>query len=308
MFIRKLNKKNSVLFLTLEFLNLVTIMKKTSFFLVAALACLILTCCAVSRPGSSKPEEKLNWKLGAQSYTFRLYTLAEALDKIANCDLRYVEAFPGQVVGAGSEEKFNYTLSAAGKTLVRKLLKEKGITLYAFGVTGGKDEAEWEQIFAFAKEMGIKVITCEPQEEHLDIVSKLCDKYNVKAAIHNHPNPSHYWNPDVVLNALKGRSAKMGAAADVGHWMRSGLDPVACLKQLEGRVIHAHFKDLNAFGDKRAHDVHWGTGKLPIREVIAELKRQKFDGMLSAEYEYNWKNNESDVKTSVANFRNLFDK
>lgn len=162
-----------------------------------------------------------------------------------------------------------------------------------------------KKIFAFAKEMGIQVITCEPQESHLDIVSALCDKYNVKAALHNHPDPSHYWKPEVVLNALKGRSKNMGAAADVGHWMRSGLDPVTCLKQLEGRVIHSHFKDLNEFGDKKAHDVHWGTGKLPIKEVIAELKRQKFKGMLSAEYEYNWENSVTDVKQSAANFRAL---
>ncbi|MFD1771806.1 sugar phosphate isomerase/epimerase family protein [Sphingobacterium suaedae] len=280
-------------------------MKKSTFYVLALLFSLLVSSCGASKQTVSRPEEALNWKLGAQSYTFRLFTLAEALDKIDSCGLRYVEAFPGQTVGAGNSEKFNYTLSSEGKALVKKLVKEKGMTLYAFGVTGGKDAAEWEQIFAFAKEMGIQVITCEPREEHLDIVSALCEKYNVRAAIHNHPNPSHYWDPEVVLDALKGRSAKMGAAVDVGHWMRSGLDPVACLKKLEGHIIHSHFKDLNGFGDKKAHDVHWGTGKLPIREVVAELKRQKFSGMLSAEYEYNWENNKDDVRTSVANFREL---
>lgn len=251
------------------------------------------------------PEEHLNWKLGSQAYTFRLFTFAEALDKIDSADLRFVEAFPGQVVGAGNEEQFTYTLSKEGRDLVRKLLTERGITLHAFGVVNGKDAEEWEQIFAFAQDMGVKIINCEPKTEHLDIVSALCEKYDVRAAIHNHPEPSQYWKPAVVLAALEGRSPKMGAAVDVGHWMRSGLDPVACLKELEGKIIHAHFKDLNAFGDKKAHDVHWGTGKLPINEVIAELKRQNFDGMLSAEYEYNWENNQPDVAQSVKNLRQL---
>lgn len=251
------------------------------------------------------PEDLLNWKLGSQAYTFRLFTFAEALAKIDSADLQFVEAFPGQVVGAGNEEQFTYTLSKEGRDLVRNLLTERGITLHAFGVVNGKDAEEWEQIFAFAQDMGVKIINCEPKAEHLDIVSALCEKYDIRAAIHNHPEPSRYWKPEVVLEALEGRSPKMGAAVDVGHWMRSGLDPVACLKQLEGKIIHAHFKDLNAFGDKKAHDVHWGTGKLPINEVIAELKRQNFDGMLSAEYEYNWENNQPDVAQSVKNLRQL---
>lgn len=251
------------------------------------------------------PEEQLNWKLGAQAYTFRMFTFAEALDKIDSADLRYVEAFPGQTVGAGSDEKLTYTLSEEGRELVRKLLKEHDITLHAFGVINGNSAEEWEQIFAFAQDMGIKVITCEPEQKDLDIVSDLCEKYDIKAAFHNHPDPSIYWKPETVLAAQEGRSSKMGAAADVGHWMRSGLDPVECLKKLDGKIIHSHFKDLNEFGNKEAHDVPWGTGKLPIKEVIKELKRQNFDGMLSAEYEYNWENNQGDVAESARNFREL---
>lgn len=278
---------------------------KSIYALLLLLCCIHIASHAITKPKTKNPEEKLGWKLGAQAYTFRLFTFEEALAKIDSCNMSYVEAYPGQTLGAGSTEKFGYDLSPAGRQLVKKLLKERGITLHAFGVTNGKDAAEWEKIFAFAKEMGIQVITCEPQEGHLDIVSALCDKYKIKAALHNHPDPSIYWTPEVVLGALKGRSKYMGAAADVGHWMRSGLDPVDCLKKLEGKIFHSHFKDLNAFGDKKAHDVQWGTGKLPMQAVIQELKRQKFKGMLSAEYEYNWKNSMPDVKQSVLNFRAL---
>lgn len=280
-------------------------MKKITLTVLVAFVSIFFLSCATGKLVHNNPEEKLGWKLGSQAYTFRLFTFAQALDKIDSCDLRYVEAFSGQTVGAGSTEKMGYQLSAEGRDLVRKLLKERGITLHAFGVVGAKDADEWEKVFAFAKDMGVKVLNVEPSDEHLDIVSKLCDKYQIKAALHNHPQPSKYWTPDVVLKSLEGRSKLMGAAGDVGHWMRSGLDPVACLKQLEGHVFHLHFKDLNAFGDKKAHDVHWGTGKLPIEGVLAELKRQKYNGMFSAEYEYNWENNKEDVRQSVINFRKL---
>lgn len=280
-------------------------MKKISLFtLVVALGVLLLSF-GHSKSSKDRPEERLGWKLGAQAYTFRLFSFAEALDKLDSCNLGYVEAFPGQPIGAGSTERMGYQLSTEGRLHVKKLLKDKGVTLYAFGVVGGKDAEEWDKVFAFAKDMGIKVLNVEPSDAHLDIVSSLCDKYQIKAALHNHPEPSKYWKPEVVLSALEGRSKLMGAAADVGHWMRSGLDPVTCLKQLEGHVFHLHFKDLNEFGNKNAHDVRWGTGKLPLRGVIDELKRQKFKGMLSAEYEYNWENSKEDVRQSVINFRKL---
>lgn len=288
-------------------------MKQLTKFFVGcmAVALVIFASCSTNVPatkGASKakgpfPEEKLGWKLGSQAYTFRLFTFAEALDKIASANLRYVEAFPGQPVGAGSSEKMTYELSPEGRKLVKQLLKDRGITVHAYGVVGAKDEAEWEKVFQFAKDLGIEVINAEPAENQLDYLSKLCDQYNIKMAIHNHPEPSHYWNPDVVLKALEGRSQKMGAAADVGHWMRSGLNPIECLKKLEGRVYHVHFKDLNGFGDKKAHDVIWGTGKLGLKEVQAELKRQNFKGMISAEYEYNWENSLPEVTESVVNFR-----
>lgn len=280
-------------------------MRKINLFAFFVAISILTLSCATNKSLQGNPEERLGWKLGAQAYTFRLFSFAQALDKLDSCDLRYVEAFPGQTIGAGSTEKMGYELSTEGRTLVRRLLKEKGITLHAFGVVGAKDAEEWEKVFVFAKDMGIKVLNVEPSDAHLDIVSSLCDKYKIKAALHNHPDPSKYWKPEVVLDALKGRSKYMGAAADVGHWMRSGLDPIACLKQLEGHIFHLHFKDLNEFGNKKAHDVHWGTGKLPLQGVIDELKRQKFKGMLSAEYEYNWENSKEDVCVSVANFRKL---
>lgn len=277
-----------------------------------AIAIVLFTSCStngkVSAAGSTKakgpfPEEKLGWKLGSQAYTFRLFSFAEALDKIASANLRYVEAFPGQTIGAGSTEKMTYELSPEGRKLVKQLLKDRGITIHAYGVVGAKDEAEWEKVFQFAKDLGVQVINAEPSEEQLDYLSKLCDKYDIKLAIHNHPDPSHYWNPDVILKALEGRSPRMGAAADVGHWMRSGLNPIESLKKLDGKIFHVHFKDLNEFGNKKAHDVVWGTGKLGMKDVIAELKRQNFKGMLSAEYEYNWENSLPEVTESVVNFR-----
>jgi sugar phosphate isomerase/epimerase len=136
----------------------------------------------------------------------------------------------------------------------------------------------------------------------MDVVEKLAKEYNIKVAIHNHPGPNNfYWQPETVLAAVKGRSPLLGACADVGHWVRSGLDPVECLKKLEGRVITLHFKDLNEPGLK-AHDVPWGTGISNAKGMLAELKRQNFQGAICVEYEYNWDNSAPEIAKSAAWF------
>ena len=93
----------------------------------------------------------------------------------------------------------------------------------------------------------------------------------------------------------------LGACADVGHYVRSGLDPVECLKKLEGRLIALHFKDLNEKSLK-AHDVPWGTGISNVKGMLAELKRQKFKGVFCVEYEYNWENSMPEIAECVKFF------
>jgi sugar phosphate isomerase/epimerase len=135
----------------------------------------------------------------------------------------------------------------------------------------------------------------------LDLVEKLCQEYQIRVAIHNHPKPSRYWNPETVLAAVKGRSPLMGSCADIGHWMRSGLEPLECIRMLEGRVICLHFKDLNA-KDPEAHDVPWGTGAANSKGIMAELKRQKFHGAFCIEYEYHWENSLPEIAQCVQFF------
>jgi len=252
-----------------------------------------------------QPERKLGWTLSAQTYTFNRFTFFEAVDKTLSAGLHSVEAYPGQQLGGDMEGAMDYNMDAAKRKAILKALKEKGVKLSAFGVVNGNNEAEWTQIFEFAKAMGIKVINTEPKAELMPMIGRLAGQYKIKVGIHNHPQPSHYWSPQVVLDAIAAADSKyVGGCADIGHWVRSGLDPVESLKQYEGHLVSLHFKDL-AEKSRKTHDVHWGTGVCNVEGVIAELKRQGFKGNISAEYEHNWEDNAGDVKQSVTNFRNI---
>lgn len=227
--------------------------------------------------------QKADWKVGIQTYTFHNSTLMETLDKTRQLGLGYAEAFFFQELGAPfpKETYLNYDLSDDDCALLRHEFKKRGIKPIAFGVASyGKNE-EWDAFFAFAHKIGAQIVTVEPELNQLDYVESLAKKYNMEVAIHNHPNPSIYASADVVVKALKGRSPLMGVCADIGHWKRVGEDPMVNLRKLDGRIKVAHLKDLN----KQMVDATWGTGILPVKAVVNELKRQGFKGLISIEYE-----------------------
>jgi sugar phosphate isomerase/epimerase len=246
--------------------------------------------------------DSLGWRLGSQAYTFRVFSLEEALAKMKSIGLKYVELFPGQKITKAGTATTAFTATAEDRALIKKLLKDNDIKPVCYGVVSGKNEEEWRAIFEFAKDIGIEHITTEPPMNQLETVDKFCKEYNIKAALHNHPVPTTYWHPAIILDQLKGRSNMIGVCGDIGHWVRSGLDPITCIKELKGRILAFHVKDLHTFGVKSAHDVPWGTGVSNISGVLNELKQQGFKGYFSAEYEYQWDNNLPPVQESTQYF------
>ncbi len=261
--------------------------------LFAAIAVALL--CGVVLAGFGQPQTKarddsaaegLGWKLATQAWTFRDRTAMESVATASRLGLKYIEMYPGQDLGKSFPgAKVGPELTASQREELRKQLAEHHIRLMNFGVVNFKnDEAAARRVFEFAKDMGIETITCEPEMNAWDLVEKLAEEFKINAACHDHPKPSTYWNPDTVLEAIKGRSKRLGACADTGHWTRSGLLPVECLIKLEGHIISLHFKDI-APADAKGIDQPWGTGTANARGILEELKRQGFKGVISLEYE-----------------------
>lgn len=238
------------------------------------------------------PEANLTngFALGCQAYSFRLYTVFEAIEKTAASGAKVIELYPGQKFSAENPVGFTHESPAELREKLKAKLKEHGLVVVAYGVVGlNKDEKANRKVFDFAKEMGIKVINSEPQPDALDAVEKLVKEYDIKVGIHNHPrranDPSYkIWDPNWVLEMVRDRDPRIGSCADIGHWVRSGLKPVDCLKILKGRVVSSHLKDL---GDK-LHDQVFGTGKSDIAGILEFYKENKMDGPISIEYEHNW--------------------
>jgi sugar phosphate isomerase/epimerase len=240
-----------------------------------------------------------HWILGVQLWTFMKFDFLKALSKVDSTDLRDVEAYSGQPLGGGMKGTFGPDMDTASKNRIKQLLEGTGIHIVAMGVIIPKDLNEWKKYFEFAKEFHMKYLTAEPIKTQWGMVDSLAGIYGIKVAIHDHPKPNVYWHPDSVLAAIQGHP-NIGSCADIGHWVRNGLDPVECLKKLEGHVYGVHLKDVVKADDVTAADTVVGKGVINWTPIFQELARQKFTGMMSIEHESNWYNSVPDIDSTIA--------
>ena len=244
------------------------------------------------------PDVTANWKIGVQMWTFRMFSFAEALDKVDSAGVKYIEAFWGQRLGGGMKDSFGIGMSADSRAKLKQLLQAKGISIVAMGVISPSTKDEWQKAFDLAKEFGLSYITAEPHKDQWNMVDSMAGSYGIKVAIHDHPKPNVYWSPDSVLAAVNGHP-NIGSCADVGHWARNGLNPVDCLKKLEGHIYGVHLKDIKKFNDTESADTVVGKGVIDFPPIFQELKRQHFSGMFSIEHESNWYHSVPDVIATV---------
>ena len=246
-----------------------------------------------------------SFALGCQAYTFNRFSVFEAIEKTAQAGGRVIEFFPGQKLSADQPDvKWDHNATDDVIEKVKAKLAQHRIKAVNYGVVGiPKDEAQARKIFEFAKKLGLYGVTTESVDA-IDTIEKLVKEYDIRVGFHDHPkradNPNYrMWDPNYVLSVVKERDHRIGSCADTGHWVRSGLKPVECLRILKGRIISSHLKDLNEFGKPEAHDLPYGAGVSDVPAILDELKRQGFQGNISIEYEHNWEHSVPEVAQCI---------
>ena len=177
-------------------------------------------------------------------------------------------------------------------------MADAGVKVAACYCRAFDKEETCRRVFEFAKALGIETLDGEPPLAAFDMLERLCDEYQVNVAVHNHARPSRYWQPETLLSVFRGRSKRIGACRDTGHWARSGLQPIETLKKLQGRIITLDLKDVDAKGQC----VPFGTGKGDIRGILTELHRQAFHGVLGIEYDQASGNLDREIAQCVTYF------
>lgn len=221
--------------------------------------------------------------LGIQLYSLRGYKVDEALKHAKDLGLTRVEFYAGM---------YPLDADAAAIAAMNAKLADLGLSISAHGVNRfTKDAVANRKIFEFAKAAGITILTADPDPDSFASLDELVKEFDIRVAIHNH-GPTHRYNKAVdVLAAIEKHDARIGACADLGHFIRSGERPTEVIRLLAGRLYGVHLKDFADMREK-TRGVILGQGHLDAPAVMAALVQVGFpaDGALSIEYEENPQN------------------
>lgn len=164
-------------------------------------------------------------------------------------------------------------------------LDRAGIRCVSYYSATLKNEKDVDDAVRFAKLLGSSNITGDATGNVLHQIDQRLTQAGLTFGIHNHffPYKFAYESPEDVLNALSGLSKTMGATADTGHFASCGYDPVDAIRKLGPHLRMVHLKDIKAKGGEV--NVLLGSGIAKIPEVMQELHRQNFRGLIAVEYE-----------------------
>ncbi len=202
---------------------------------------------------------KGEFTIALQSSSMRPFTADEVLAAIHELGLPAVEFI---------DDHFSVRSSDADIEAMKSKTRSLGIRMLGHGVDRfTADHEANRRWFVFAQKAGIKNISADPSEDAFDSLDKLCEEFQIRIAIHNHGPGAHYDKIADVLNAIEGHHPLIGACADLGHYIRSGEDPVRAINLFAGRLYGIHLKDY----DRRSADakgVVIGQGHLDLVETF----------------------------------------
>lgn len=231
--------------------------------------------------------------MAIQSYSLRNFPVEKALEHAKSLGFKGVEFF---------DAHFKLKSKPDDIEAMQKRLADLGLKALGHGVNPfTKDHAANRATFEFAKRAGIKNISADPTEDSFESLDKLVAEFDIRVAIHNHGPGARYDKVADVLRAIKGHDERIGACADLGHYIRSAEDPVKVIHLLKGRLFGIHLKD---FAEQKAETkgVILGKGHLDALGVFKALRAVEFpeDGCLALEYEENPDNPLADIKECLA--------
>jgi inosose dehydratase len=226
--------------------------------------------------GPLAEEGRVPFSLGLASYTFREFSLEDAISMTKKLGLGKMSLKSMHLPLESGESEI-----AAGAERVRKA----GLDLYGCGVVYMTNPAEVEQAFRYARAAKMRFIIGVPAPELLELVNRKVKDTDISLAIHNHgPDDILYPTPASAYERIKDLDARLGLCIDVGHTARAGVDPAEAATQFAPRLLDVHIKDVSA-PSKEGQTVEMGRGVIDIPKFVRALIRINYRGTVALEYE-----------------------
>lgn len=267
-------------------------------FLVCAHILLVPANIFGQAPGNSPRDDGELFKVAIAGYTFVNFNLDETLKMMQEVDVHYL-----------CIKDFHLPLNSNDAEIAafHAKLAAHNVTGYAVGPIYMKAQEEVDRAFEYAKRVGVKLIVGVPNHEILPYVEQKVKEYDFRYAIHLHgPDIKLYPNAKDIYEHVKDLDPRIGMCLDIGHDARDGQDPIADLKKYKDRVFDIHMKNTTA-ATKEGKTGEIGRGVIDIPAFVKMLRKVKYSGACSLEYERNMKTPLAGIAESIGYFRGVID-
>jgi sugar phosphate isomerase/epimerase len=236
-------------------------------------------------------------RLGIGTFTYHNLSIDDMITQLKLLKIQEIEMSRGEFM------LFSHPTTEKFESFRRKI-DDAGIRCVSFYAPTIKEEKDLDDAIRFARILGASNITGDPTGDILKRVDERLTREGLTFGIHNHyfKQKFAYESPEDILSALKGLSDTVGCTLDVGHIVSCGYDTIDAVRKLGPRLKLVHLKDIKAAGGEI--NVPLGQGLAKIPQVMAELSKINFKGLIAFEYEKNGDINE-DVRQQVQYARKL---
>jgi inosose dehydratase len=234
--------------------------------------------------------------VGVAGYTFAKFDLDQSITMMKRLGVMNLSVKDIHLPLNSSDEK----ISAA-----MKKFKDAGINVYTVGVIYMRTKEVVDQAFQYARKVGVNMIVGVPNYDLIDYAEVQVKAYDMKLAIHNHgPEDKLYPAPKDVYDRIKDRDTRMGMCIDIGHAMRAGSPPEKAIRDFKDRLFDLHIKDVSiAAQDGKAIEI--GRGVINFAEVIKSLRKIKYQGVCSIEFEKDMTDPMAGIAESIGYFKGV---
>jgi hypothetical protein len=214
--------------------------------------------------------------VGMAGYSFKEFTVEKTIGMMKRIGVSNLSLKDFHMPMNSTQQEINAVIEK---------FKSAGINVYTVGVVYMKTQESVDQAFEYTKMAGVKMIVGAPDYELLPYVEKKIKTYDFKMAIHNHgPDNPLYPNATDIWNHIKDLDARIGICIDIGHTTRDGQDPAVDILKYQSRIYDMHVKDVDK-ATKEGITVEMGRGIIDIPKVIETLRKIKYSGSCSLEFE-----------------------
>ncbi len=237
-------------------------------------------------------------ELGIGTYTYHSLSLDDMIVQLKRLQIRQIEMSRGEFMLFSKPKPESFQAA-------RRKFDQAGIQCVSYYTATINNDADLDTAIAGAQALGSRNITGDATGGILKRIDERCTAEGLTFGIHNHFFPGKkfpYESPEDVLAALHGLSHTMGATLDTGQFASCGHDTVDAVRKLAPHLKMVHLKDIQASGAEV--NVLLGKGIARIPDVIRELKRIPYTGLIAIEYEKEG-SVEEDVRTEVEYARRL---